>query len=91
VSNLHLKVLFPLASGLKEVFKRFKKVMTVEINYSDTPHHPMITAENRRYAQLATLLRAQTLQDIDCFSNVYGQPLSPGVILRKIKEELTQV
>ncbi|HKK77610.1 MAG TPA: 2-oxoacid:acceptor oxidoreductase subunit alpha [Saprospiraceae bacterium] len=91
VSNLHLKVLFPMASGLKAVFKRFKKVMTIEINYSDKLGAPMITADNRRYAQLANLLRAQTLHEIDCFSNVYGQPLSPGVILEKIKQEVALV
>jgi 2-oxoglutarate ferredoxin oxidoreductase subunit alpha len=89
VSHIHLKVLFPLVSGLKDIFQRFNKVMTVEINYSDRPGSPMITTENRRYAQLATLLRHQTLLDIDCFSNVHGQPLSPSVILEKIKNEIT--
>jgi 2-oxoglutarate ferredoxin oxidoreductase subunit alpha len=88
VSHIHLKVLFPLVSGLAEIFKRFKKVMTVEINYSDPPGAPMITRENRRYAQLATLLRSQTLYDIDSFSNVHGQPLSPSVVLEKIKEDI---
>jgi len=86
VSHIHLKVLFPLVSGLGEIFKQFRKVMTVEINFSDKPGDPMITQENRRYAQLATLLRAQTLCEVDCFSNVHGQPLSPRVILEKIKE-----
>ena len=87
VSHIHLKVLFPLVSGLEEIFRRFKKVMTVEINYSDRVGDPMITQKNRRYAQLATLLRSQTLYDIDCFSNVHGQPISPSLILEKIKEE----
>lgn len=88
VSHIHLKVLFPLVSGLEEIFKRFKKVLTVEINYSDKPGAPMVTPENRRYAQLATLLRSQTLYDVDCFSNVHGQPISPSLILDKIKEEI---
>jgi 2-oxoglutarate ferredoxin oxidoreductase subunit alpha len=83
-----MKVLFPLVSGLDKIFDRFKKVMTVEINYSDKPGAPMITKENRRYAQLAALLRMQTLRDIDCFSNVHGQPLNPGAVLDKIKEEI---
>ncbi|THD69689.1 2-oxoacid:acceptor oxidoreductase subunit alpha [Robertkochia marina] len=88
VSSLHLRFLFPMVPGLVEIFKRFKKVITVEINYSDTPGHPMITQENRRYAQLAWLLRAQTLMDIDSFSNVYGQPLNPEKVLKMIKREL---
>ena len=88
VSHIHLKVLFPLVSGLSEIFKRFKKVMTVEINYSDKLGDPMITPENRRYAQLASLLRSHTLCDVDCFSNVHGQPISPSLILDKIKEEM---
>ncbi|MCB0639175.1 MAG: 2-oxoacid:acceptor oxidoreductase subunit alpha [Lewinella sp.] len=88
VSNMHLKVLFPMVSGLGDIFKRFKKVITVEINYSDKPGDPMITRENRRHAQLATLLRGQTLCDIDSFSNVFGQPLSPTAVLTMIEEEI---
>lgn len=91
VSNIHLKVLFPMVSGLGEIFKRFKKVITVEINYSDTIGDPMITPENRRYAQLATILRSHTLHDIDCFSNVHGQPISPSAVLEKIKEEVSNL
>jgi 2-oxoglutarate ferredoxin oxidoreductase subunit alpha len=88
VSSVHLRFLSPLEPGLKEIFSNFKKVMTVEINYSDTPGSPLITEENRRYAQLAWYLRARTLVDIDCFSNVFGQPLSPGSILKMIEKEL---
>ena len=88
ISSLHLHFLSPLESGLKSIFSKFKKVMTVEINYSDTVGNPMITVENRRYAQLAWYLRAHTLIDIDCFSNVYGQPLSPIQILKKLEVEL---
>ena len=35
VSTCQLTFLSPLEPGLKEIFSRFKKVMTVEINYSD--------------------------------------------------------
>ncbi len=89
VSALHLRFLSPLEPGLKAIFQRFGKVMTVEINYSDDPDDPLITSENRRYAQLAWLLRAHTLIDVDCFSNVHGQPLRPGKIVGRIKKELT--
>ena len=61
--------------------------MTVEINYSDDLNDPLITPENRRYAQLAFILRAETLLDIDCFSNVKGQPLRPKDIEDRIKKE----
>ncbi len=88
VSSVHLRVLFPIVPGLHEIFKRFKKVITVEINYSDTPGDPMITQENRRYAQLAWYLRAKTQLDIECFSNVYGQPMNPGKVLDMIEKEL---
>ncbi len=37
-------------------FSRFKRVMTVEINYSDRPDAPPSRRENRRYAQLAWML-----------------------------------
>ncbi len=88
VSSLHLRFLSPIEPGLKDIFTRFKKVMTVEINYSDDPTDPIITEENRRYSQLAWLLRAQTLVDVDCYSNVHGQPLRPGKIYDMIKSRL---
>lgn len=88
VSSLHLRFMFPLEPGLKEIFGKFKKVIVVEINYSDKMGDPMITKENRRYSQLAWYLRAHTLMDIDCFSNVYGQPISPGSMLELIEKEL---
>lgn len=90
VSSLHLHFLSPLEPGLKEIFKKFKKVKTVEINYSDTVGKPLITEETRRYAQLATVLRAHTLMDIDCYSNVFGQPISPIRIISMIHREFLQ-
>ncbi|MFO7587910.1 MAG: 2-oxoacid:acceptor oxidoreductase subunit alpha [Gemmatimonadota bacterium] len=80
VSSLHLRFLSPLEPGLKEIFRRFRKVMTVEINYSDDPGQPYVTDENRRRGQLAWLLRASTLVDVDCWTRVLGEPLRPGVI-----------
>ena len=86
VSSLHLTFLSPLEPGLKEIFGRFKKVITVEINYSDDPGDPFVTSENRRRGQLAWLLRAQTLVDVDCWTRIFGEPLRPGAILRGIKD-----
>jgi 2-oxoglutarate/2-oxoacid ferredoxin oxidoreductase subunit alpha len=88
VSAIHLRFLSPLEPGLKDIFSRFNKVMTVEVNYSDDPNAPMITAENRRYAQLATLLRVQTLVDVDCWSVVYGHPLQPDLIEQALQGHL---
>ncbi len=86
VSSIHLRFLSPLEPGLKEIFSRFKKVMTIEVNYSDKADAPMITSENRRYAQLATVLRVQTLVDVDCWSVVYGHPLQPEMIKNVLHE-----
>ncbi|HSQ28334.1 MAG TPA: 2-oxoacid:acceptor oxidoreductase subunit alpha [Gemmatimonadaceae bacterium] len=88
VSSLHLTFLSPLEPGLADIFSRFKKVATVEINYSDALGDPFITAENRRRGQLAWLLRAHTLVDVDCWTRVPGEPLRPGAILEAIKEML---
>ena len=90
VSSTHLSFLSPLQPGLKEIFGRFRKVMTVEINYSDDPHAPYITPENRRMGQLAWLLRAQTLVDIDCWTRVPGQPLRPAQIHAAIRAAVAQ-
>lgn len=89
VSSLHMRFLSPMEPGIKEIFSRFRKVMTIEINYSDDPKATNVTAENRRYAQLAWLLRAHTCMDIDCWSVVYGHPLQPGLIAGVIEEKLS--
>ena len=88
VSSLMVRFLSPLEPGLKQIFERFKKVMTVEINYSDDVSDPVITEANRKHAQLAFLLRAQTLVDVDCWSRVPGVPLPPGMIEEQIREKL---
>jgi len=64
--------------------------MTVEINYSDDPDAPFITPENRRLSQLAWLLRAQTLVDVDCWSKVLGEPIRPGVIHEIMRANVPQ-
>jgi len=85
-SSIHLTFLSPLQPGLKEIFSRFRKVMTVEINYSDQLGDPFITEENRRRGQLAMLLRAQTLCDVDCWTRVPGESLRPGFIHKAIRD-----
>lgn len=88
VSSVHLSFLSPLPPGLRDIMSRFERVMTVEINYSDDAGQPYITDENRRYGQLAWLLRAATLVDIDCWTRVLGEPLRPGVIHQVIRERM---
>jgi 2-oxoglutarate/2-oxoacid ferredoxin oxidoreductase subunit alpha len=90
VSSLHLTFLSPLEPGLTEIFERFRKVMTVEINYSDDPGEPFITERNRRRGQLAWLLRAETLVDVDCWTRVLGEPLRPIKILEAIRSHIPQ-
>jgi 2-oxoglutarate ferredoxin oxidoreductase subunit alpha len=91
VACVHLRFLSPLEPGLKAIFSRYKKVMTVEINYSDEIGDPMITVENRRYAQLANILRAQFAIDIDCWSVVYGHPLQPGLVIEELSKRLDTI
>ncbi len=91
VSSTHLTFLSPLQPGLKEIFSRFDKVMTVEINYSDELGDPYITEENRRYGQVAYVLRAQTLVDVDCWTRVLGEPMRPGAILTAVRHKLNEM
>jgi len=86
VASLHLRFLSPMEPGLAEIFRRFRKVATVEINYSDTVGDPYITEENRRRGQLSWLLRAQTLVDVDCWTRTPGEPLRPAAIVEAIHD-----
>jgi 2-oxoglutarate ferredoxin oxidoreductase subunit alpha len=88
VSSLQLRFLSPFEPGLKDIFSKFKKVITVEINYSDDPSDPFITDENRRRGQLCLLLRAHTLVDVDCWTRVPGEPLKPGQIHQAIRDHM---
>jgi 2-oxoglutarate ferredoxin oxidoreductase subunit alpha len=82
VSSMHLQFLQPLAPGIKEIMLGFKQVMTIESNWSDRPDDEIINETNRRYSSVAILLRARYLIDVDCWSEVKGQPIKPGTIRR---------
>ena len=88
VSSLHLRFLQPMAPGIGDILRRFRKVITVESNWSDSPADPIIDADNRRYAQLALLLRARYLVDVDCWTEVRGQPIKPKSIVAAILDRL---
>ncbi|MCH7485993.1 MAG: 2-oxoacid:acceptor oxidoreductase subunit alpha [Proteobacteria bacterium] len=88
VSSLHLRFIQPMPSGLGDVLNRFNKVMTVEGNWSDSLDDEIIDDDNRRYSELAWLLRARYLVDVDCWSEVRGQPIKPGTIVCAIRDRL---
>src|ERR1700690_1481614 len=90
VSSLHLTFLQPMAPGIKEIMQRFKKVITIEGNWSDDPKDEIIDESNRRYSALAMLLRSRYLIDVDCWSEVRGQPIKPNTIQRVILEKLAK-
>ena len=91
VSSMHLKFLSPMEPGIIEIFKKFDKVMTIEINFSDDEKDPYFDQGNIRHAQLATLLRAMTLVDVKSWSRVPGYPLQPTALKNVILNELATV
>ena len=91
VSSLHLRFLNPMASGIGDILRRFRRVITVEINYADEVDGDLITEENQRFSNLAWLLRARYLIDVKSFATVYGQPLRPIVIETRIRQELKKL
>jgi len=88
VSSMHLRFLQPLPPGIKEAMSRFRKVMTIEGNWSDRPEDEIIDETNRRYSALAMLLRARYLVDVDCWSQVRGAPIKPGTLCQVIREKI---
>jgi 2-oxoglutarate ferredoxin oxidoreductase subunit alpha len=88
VSSMHLRFLQPMPSGIREILKRFKQVMTIEGNWSDQLHDELIDEDNRRYSALAMMLRSRFLVDIDCWSEARGQPIKPGDICRVARTKL---
>ena len=82
VASINLRFLQPMQPGIKEIMQRFKKVMTIEVNWSDSPDEEIIDEGNRRYSSLAILLRSRYLVDVDCWSEVRGQPVKPSTIRR---------
>ncbi len=87
---MHLRFLQPLPPGIKEAMQRFKHVMTIESNWSDRPEDEIIDENNRRYSALAMLLRSRYLVDVDCWSEVRGQPIKPGAMYRAICDKLRE-
>jgi len=74
VSRAHLRYLNPFPANLGEVLSRFERVLLPEMNLG----------------QLALLLRARYLKDIQSLTKVQGQPFTRQEILEKIREILEQ-
>ena len=91
VSSVHLRFLQPMQPGIKEIMQGFKQVMTIETNWSDDPADEIIDETNRRYSALATLLRARYLVDVDCWTEVKGQPIKPGAIRNVLLNKLAKL
>jgi 2-oxoglutarate ferredoxin oxidoreductase subunit alpha len=70
VASAHLRHLNPLPSNTGEVLRSFDRVLVPEMNTG----------------QLAQVLRAKYLVDIESFCKVQGQPLFAGEIERQIAE-----
>ena len=51
------------------------------------PEDALIDENNRRYSALAMLLRARFLIDVDCWSEVRGQPITPRVMREVILQK----
>ncbi len=90
VSSLHLRFLQPMASGIGEIMKRFRRVMTIEGNWSDRKEDRLIDADNRRYSALAMMLRARYLVDVDCWSEARGQPIKPANVVAALRAKLNE-
>lgn len=90
VSSLHLRFIQPMPSGIGDILRRFKRVITVEASWSDRPGDALIDEENRRYSALAMLLRSRYLVDIGCWTESRGRPLKPGTIRGALLDELAK-
>jgi len=70
--------------------QKFKKVICIEGNWSDDPKQDIVNEDNRRFSALAMMLRSRYLVDVDCWSEVRGQPIKPNTIQRVLLEKLKQ-
>lgn len=78
-SGMHFRVVYPLPLMLKDIFAKYKKVMTVEGSYGDT----------LKPSSLALLLRSETLKDIHpLIAEATGRPVRPRIIMQRIQEVL---
>ena len=73
VAIAHLRHLQPLPPNLEEVLRSYERVLVPEMNSG----------------QLALLLRARYLVDVESYCKVQGQPLFAGELEREIEARMT--
>ncbi|MBP9853235.1 MAG: 2-oxoacid:acceptor oxidoreductase family protein [Candidatus Omnitrophica bacterium] len=77
VGGICFKIVYPLPLMLKEIFSRFKRVVTVEQAYGD----------EYKATPLAMFLRSKTLVDVKAMiSRATGRPIAPKTISNAIKD-----
>lgn len=84
VSSMHLTYLSPLEPGIKEACDRFRRVISIELNYADYSDDLDNAPPTRRLGQMAILLRSQLLVNVESWGNVPGAPLRPNFLLNDI-------
>lgn len=74
--GMHLRVVYPLPLMLADIFKNYKKVVTVELAYGDEYKQP----------PLAALLRCETLVNVTAlWCGATGRPFRPRALKQKIE------
>jgi 2-oxoglutarate ferredoxin oxidoreductase subunit alpha len=82
VTGMCFRIVYPMPLILHDIFKRFKKVATVEGAFGDHIKRP----------PLAMFLRSKTLKDIKpIVSRATGRPITPGFIEKQIKATLKEM
>ncbi|MCA9403106.1 MAG: 2-oxoacid:acceptor oxidoreductase family protein [Candidatus Omnitrophica bacterium] len=81
VGGICFKVVYPLPLMLADIFKRFKRVVTVELAFGDY----------LKRTPLAMFLRSKTLVDVKpMICRATGRPITPMTIQNAIKETLNK-
>ena len=82
VGGMCFRIVYPLPLTLANLFKRFKRVVTVEGAYGD----------DLKRTPLAMFLRSKTLYDVNpMISRATGRPVSPMTIKEGIYEQLKEI
>jgi 2-oxoglutarate ferredoxin oxidoreductase subunit alpha len=90
VSSIHLRFIQPMPSGIGEILRRFRKVISIEGTWADRLEDEVIDADNRRYAPLAMMLRSRYLVDVDCWSEARGAPIKPSTVVKVLRAKLEE-
>ncbi|MDO8580914.1 MAG: 2-oxoacid:acceptor oxidoreductase family protein [Candidatus Omnitrophota bacterium] len=82
VGGMCFRIVYPMPLILNDIFRRFKKVVTVEMAYGDA----------YKRTPLAMFLRTKTLVDVNpMVCRATGRPISPLTIRERIKETIKEM